>query len=60
MSEKRDTSEVKKYLEFLEDHDHICVVAILVNIMGHFNTLILSLQGKGKIIVELSETIATF
>ena len=60
LSEKRDTSEAKKYLEFLEDHDQMCVVAFLAYLMGHFNTLSLSLQGKGKTIVELFETITAF
>ena len=60
LSEKRDSSEAKKYLDFLEDHDQMCVVAFLADLMGHFNTLNLSLQGKGKTIVELFETIMAF
>ena len=34
LSKKRDTSEAERYLEFLDDHDQMCVVAFSADFHG--------------------------
>ena len=55
-----NTKKSAEFLTFIQDSDNVALLAFLVDIMGHMNTLNLSLQGAGKTVVELQEKCFAF
>uniref|UniRef100_A0A8C4T636 HAT C-terminal dimerisation domain-containing protein n=1 Tax=Erpetoichthys calabaricus TaxID=27687 RepID=A0A8C4T636_ERPCA len=55
-----NTKKAAEFLTFIQDSDKVALLAFLVDIMGHINTLNLSLQGADKTIVELQEKCCAF
>ena len=49
-----------EFLTFIQDRDNVALLAFLVDIMGHINTLNLSLQGADKTVIELQEKCFAF
>ncbi|KAG2455696.1 GT2D2 protein, partial [Polypterus senegalus] len=53
-----NTKKAAEFLTFIQDSDKVALLAFLVDIMGHLNTLNLSLQGADK--TELQEKCCAF
>ncbi|XP_039610054.1 general transcription factor II-I repeat domain-containing protein 2-like [Polypterus senegalus] len=53
-----NTKKAAEFLTFIQDK--VALLAFLVDIMGHINTLNLSLQGADKTVVELQEKCCAF
>ena len=54
------TKKAAEFLTFIQDSDKVALLAFLVDIMGHLNTLNLSLQGADKTVVELQQKCFAF
>ncbi|KAL4153601.1 hypothetical protein QTP88_001485 [Uroleucon formosanum] len=55
-----DTEEAKKHSEFLENNRNIVAMAFLNDILKYLNTLNVELQGEGKLICDLIQSVSAF
>jgi hypothetical protein len=55
-----DTEEAKKHSDFLENNRNIVAMAFLNDILKYLNTLNVELQGEGKLICDLIQSVSAF
>lgn len=55
-----DTEEAKKHSEFLENNRNIVSMAFLNDILKYLNALNVELQGEGKLICDLIQSVSAF
>lgn len=55
-----DTQEARKHLEFLANERNMLAVAFLKDILKHLNALNTELQGNGKLICDLIQSVSSF
>ncbi|KAL4101232.1 hypothetical protein QTP88_021252 [Uroleucon formosanum] len=55
-----DTEEAKKHSEFLENNRNIVAMAFINDILKYLNTLNVELQGEGKLICDLIQSVSAF